>query len=94
MVAEVMNPLDRGLPPSRRPFRSEARAKKRRAHFVIRIGHARTADDKLTSAVDYLRATAKDHAVDHDQAETTLEHLTRTLIDAADQLAKTIRRQR
>ena len=94
MVAEVMNPLDRGLEPPRKPLRATERHNRRRALFVARMGRATTPDDKLVAAIDYLRGTAKDHAVDHDQAETTLEHLTRALIDAADNLAKTIRRQR
>ena len=94
MVAELVTPLDRGIEPHRKPLRSEDRAKKRRTLFVIRIGRAHTPRDKFNAAVDYLRGMAKDSAVDREQAETALEHLTRVLIDAGDNLAKTIRRQR
>lgn len=93
MVAEVVT-LDRGLEPPRKPNRAVERAKRRRAYFVIRIGRAKTPDDKLVAAIDYLRATAKDHAVDQGLTETTLEHLTRVFIDAADALTKSIRRHR
>ena len=94
MVAELVTPLDRGLEPPRKPFRGEDRAKKRRALFVLRIGRAHTPSDKFNAAVDYLRGMAMDPKVDRQQAETTLEHLTRSLIDAGDSLAKTIRRHR
>lgn len=93
MVAELVTPLDRGLEP-RRPSRTEGRLKRRRDWFVLKIGRAHTPDEKFTAAADYLRATAADHRVDRDQAETALEHLTRAAIDAADALAKSIRRHR
>lgn len=94
MVAELVTPMDRGLEPVRRPHRAEERHRRRRAAFVIRIGRAHSPAAKLDSAVDYFRATAKDHAVDQAQATAAFERLERVLIDAADALAKTIRRQR
>lgn len=94
MAADVVTPFDRGLEQPRRPHRAEERHRRRRAAFVLRIGRAHSPAAKLDGAVDYFRATAKDHAVDQAQATASLERLERILIDAADALAKTIRRQR
>jgi hypothetical protein len=94
MVAELMTPLDRGLEQPRKPFRAEERAKKRRDHFILRIGRAKTPADKVAAAVDYLRAAMADHRVDPVEIVTQTDHVTHALINAADQLAKTVRRNR
>jgi hypothetical protein len=95
MVAELVTPLDRGLEPQPKPRRRDERLKRRRDWFIVkRMGRAKTGDEKFAAAADYLRAMATDHRADRVEADTTLEHLTRTLIDAADALAKSIRRHR
>lgn len=94
MAADVVTPFDRGLEPPRRPHRAGERVKRRRLHFITRIGRAQSTDDKLVAAVDYFRATSKDHAVDPVKAAASTEQLWRALVDHADQLAKTVRRNR
>ncbi|MFC5268487.1 hypothetical protein ACFPJ1_40815 [Kribbella qitaiheensis] len=94
MAADVVTPFDRGLEPVRKPHRAEERTKKRRAAFIIRIGHSRTPVEKLNAAVDYFRATVMDPRVDQAQVGPHTDHLVQTLIAAADQLAKTVRRTR
>lgn len=94
MVAELVNPMDRGLEPQRKPHRAEERARRRRAAFVARFSRAKTPGDKLDVAVDYFRATAKDHSIDQAAATTAMDQQARALIDRADQLTKTLRRNR
>ena len=94
MAADVVTPFDRGLEPQRKPFKAEERAKKRRLHFITRIGRSRTPVEKLAAASDYLRATVMDPRVDQVKVSAEADRLTHLLIVAADQLAKTIRRSR
>lgn len=94
MAAEVVEPMDRGLEPVRRPFRAEQRAKSRRSLYVVRIGRSQSSADKLNTAIDLFRATAKDPGVDRADADRARDGLTRALIEASDALTKTIRRHR
>lgn len=94
MAADTMIPMDRGLEPQRKPFRALQRAARRRAWFVERIARAKTPEAKLDAAVDLLRATVADRKIDPAQAATVSEQVVRYLVEAADQLTKTIRRDR
>lgn len=91
-MAEFVGPVDRGLESARQPLKYLERAKRRRDRFIVRIARARTPGDKLNSAMDYFRATAKDPKVDPVKAAVATEHLAERLIDAGDQLARTMRR--
>lgn len=93
MAAEIVD-FDRGLEPQHKPFRAERRAKQRHDAYILRIGRSRTPGDKFNSAADFFRAMAKDPAVDHAAADHALNTLTHALVEAADALAKTIRRHR
>ena len=94
MVAELVNPLDRGLEPEPKVFRFTKRFARRRDHTNRRLGQAQSPRVKFEIAVDHFRATAKDDAVDREKADTAYEQLMWTLIHAAEALEKTIRRHR
>lgn len=95
MAADVVTPFDRGLEPHHGTLtRAQQKAHKSRAAFVIRFARAHSPRAKFDAAADYLRGMANNPGVDHDQAQAGLEQLARLMIDRADQLAKTIRRNR
>jgi len=91
MAAEVVS-----LPvsPEREKSRAERRFARRRADFIGRMAEAQTPRERLDAAIDLFRATIADHSVNPDKATLATDHFTDTLIASADQLAKTVRRQR
>jgi len=94
MAADTVTPFDRGLEPKRRPFRAQNRADRRRAAFVVRISHARTPAEKLSIAFDYFRGTVTDHRIDDAAKAAACDDLVHHLIERADHLTKTLRRNR
>lgn len=94
MTADVVTPFDRGLEPSRRPFRGEQRAQRRRAWFIERIGRAKTPEAKVDAAIDLFRATACDRKIDPVAAAAVSDQVVQYLLSASDQIAKTLRRTR
>jgi len=94
MAAEVVVPIDRGVEVKREQTRAEKRAGQRRRLFIERHGRATTPRERLDAAVDYFRGVAADHRVDQVKAAVATEHLAERLVASADQLAKTIRRNR
>lgn len=92
MAADVVTPQDAGIDPPRR-LRSEARAERRRIWMVRRMAKATSADEQLTIAIDYFRATALDHKIAREAAEAATLSFVQQLIDRADALAKPRRRK-
>jgi len=91
MAAEVVVPLPT---PDRELTRAEKRMRGRRTAFIERTGEATTPRERLDAALDYFRGVIADHRVDQVKAGVATEHLAERLVASADQLAKTIRRQR
>lgn len=91
MAAEVVVPLPT---PERELSRAEKRMGRRRRTFIERNGQATSPRDRLDAAMDYFRGVTGDLRVDPVKAGAATEHLAERLVASADQLAKTVRRQR
>jgi len=90
MAAEVV-----ALPtPEREQSRAEKRMGRRRTAFIERNGRAATPRERLEAAVDYFRGVTADPRIDPVKAGLATEHLADRLVASADQIAKTVRRQR
>lgn len=74
-----------------KPLRSTTRQERRKHAFIERIARAVRPLEKFSIAVDYFRATAADHSLDHATVERALSHAAQDLITQADQLANTRR---
>lgn len=72
----------------------KAHERRRTAILTKRMAAAQTPREKLDVALDYFRATAANHRVSQTKADIAMEALADRLIASADQLAKTIRRNR